>query len=48
MCDAREFFNARANPARDVLRRLLHEGDTRPVVPDPVLCAVLRGFRDSP
>jgi predicted nucleic acid-binding protein len=40
-----DFFNAAANPARDVLRRLLHEGDTRIVVPDLVLFEVLRGFR---
>lgn len=42
-----DFFNARPNPARDVLRRLLHEGDTRLVVPDLVLYEVLRGFRDE-
>jgi predicted nucleic acid-binding protein len=40
-----DFFNGRPNPARDVLRRLLHEGDTRIVVPDLVLFEVLRGFR---
>jgi predicted nucleic acid-binding protein len=40
-----DFFNAAANPSRDVLRRLLHEGDTRIVVPDLVLFEVLRGFR---
>lgn len=42
-----DFFNARPNPARDALRRLLHEGDTRVVVPDLVLFEVLRGFRDE-
>jgi predicted nucleic acid-binding protein len=40
-----DFFNAAPNPARDTLRRLLHEGDTRLVVPDLVLFEVLRGFR---
>ena len=40
-----DFFNARPSAARDVLRRLLHEGDTRIVVPDLVLFEVLRGFR---
>jgi predicted nucleic acid-binding protein len=40
-----DFFNGRPNPARDVLRRLLTEGDTRIVVPDLVLFEVLRGFR---
>ena len=42
-----DFFNARANPARDTLRKLLYEGDTRVVVPDLVLFEVLRGFRDE-
>jgi len=42
-----DFFNAHANPARDTLRRLLHEGDARVVVPDLVLFEVLRGFRDE-
>jgi predicted nucleic acid-binding protein len=42
-----DFFNARLNPARDTLRRLLYEGDTRLVVPDLVLFEVLRGFRDE-
>jgi predicted nucleic acid-binding protein len=40
-----DFFNATPNPARDTLRRLLYEGDTRIVVPDLVLFEVLRGFR---
>jgi predicted nucleic acid-binding protein len=40
-----DFFNATPGPARDVLRRLLYEGDTRLVVPDLVLFEVLRGFR---
>jgi predicted nucleic acid-binding protein len=42
-----DFFNAAANPARDTLRRLLYESDTRVVVPDLVLFEVLRGFRDE-
>ena len=42
-----DLFNAQANPARDALRRLLHEGDTRVIVPDLVLFEVLRGFRDE-
>ncbi len=42
-----DFFNARPGPARDTLRRLLQEGDTRMVVPDLVLFEVLRGFRDE-
>ncbi len=42
-----DFFNAAPNPARDTLRRLLYEGDTRVVVPDLVLFEVLRGFRDE-
>jgi len=40
-----DFFNGRPHPAREVLRRLLYEGDTRIVVPDLVLFEVLRGFR---
>jgi predicted nucleic acid-binding protein len=42
-----DYFNAQPNPAREVLRRLLREGDTRLVVPDLVLFEVLRGFRDE-
>ena len=42
-----DFFNATPNPARDTLRRLLYEGDTRVVVPDLVLFEVLRGFRQE-
>lgn len=42
-----DFFNASPNPARDTLRRLLYEGDTRLVVPDLVLFEVLRGFRSE-
>lgn len=42
-----DYFNAAPNPARDTLRRLLYEGDTRIVVPDLVLFEVLRGFRDE-
>jgi len=40
-----DFFNGQPNPARETLRRLLWEGDTRIVVPDLVLFEVLRGFR---
>ena len=40
-----DYFNDRPNPAREVLRRWLREGDTRIVVPDLVLFEVLRGFR---
>ncbi len=40
-----DYFNGQTNPARDVLRRWLREGDTRIVVPDLVLFEVLRGFR---
>lgn len=40
-----DFFNAQPNPARDELRRMLHEGSVRIVVPDLVLFEVLRGFR---
>ena len=40
-----DFFNARPNPARDELRRMLAEGSLRIVVPDLVLFEVLRGFR---
>jgi hypothetical protein len=42
-----DYFNAQPNPARDVLRRLLHDGDTRLVVPDLVLFEVMRGFRSE-
>jgi predicted nucleic acid-binding protein len=42
-----DYFNARPNPARDALRRMLHEGSVRIVVPDLVLFEVLRGFRDE-
>lgn len=40
-----DFFNAAPNPARNVLRKLLNDGDVRLVVPDLVLFEVLRGFR---
>ncbi len=40
-----DYFNDQPNPAREVLRRWLREGDTRIVVPDLVLFEVLRGFR---
>ena len=42
-----DFFNARPSVARVELRRLLHEGEARLVVPDVVLYEVLRGFRDE-
>ena len=42
-----DFFNATPNPARDTLRRLLYDGQTRVVVPDLVLFEVLRGFREE-
>ncbi len=42
-----DFFNATPNPARNTLRRLLYESDTRMVVPDLVLFEVLRGFRNE-
>jgi len=42
-----DVFNARPNPARELLRRLLHEGDTRLVVPDRVPHEVLHGCRDE-
>jgi predicted nucleic acid-binding protein len=42
-----DYFNARPNPARDALRRMLREGSVRVVVPDLVLFEVLRGFRDE-
>lgn len=41
-----DFFNGRVDAAVQALRRLLHEGDARIVVPDLVLFEVLRGFRD--
>jgi predicted nucleic acid-binding protein len=40
-----DFFNARDTAARGELRRLLHDGRIRVVVPDLVLFEVLRGFR---
>jgi predicted nucleic acid-binding protein len=42
-----DFFNARNSVARHELRRLLHDGHTRLVVPDLVLYEVLRGFREE-
>jgi predicted nucleic acid-binding protein len=42
-----DYFNANPNPARDTLRRLLHNADARIVVPDLVLFEVLRGFREE-
>jgi predicted nucleic acid-binding protein len=40
-----DFFSGNENPARTVLRALLHDGEVRVVVPDLVLFEVLRGFR---
>jgi predicted nucleic acid-binding protein len=40
-----DYFSGHASPARDTLRRLLHDGEVRVVVPDLVLFEVLRGFR---
>ena len=40
-----DFFNGTPNPARNVLRQLLADGDVRLVVPDLVMFEVLRGFR---
>ena len=42
-----DFFNGNENPARTVLRALLHDGEVRVVVPDLVLFEVLRGFRSE-
>lgn len=42
-----DFFAGRPNPARDVLRGLLRQGEVRIVVPDLVYFEVLRGFRDE-
>ena len=42
-----DFFGGRPNPARDVLRGLLTQGDVRIVVPDLVYFEVLRGFREE-
>jgi predicted nucleic acid-binding protein len=42
-----DFFRGAPNSARDVLRRLLDDGEVRIVVPDLVLFEVLRGFRDE-
>ena len=40
-----DYFSGIENPARAALRRLLHDGEVRVVVPDLVLFEVLRGFR---
>jgi predicted nucleic acid-binding protein len=40
-----DYFAGNPSPARDTLRRLLHDGEVRLVVPDLVLFEVLRGFR---
>ncbi|HSV47520.1 MAG TPA: PIN domain nuclease [Ramlibacter sp.] len=40
-----DFFNGKAGPEGDTLRRLLRDGEVRIVVPDLVLYEVLRGFR---
>lgn len=42
-----DFFNGNENPARTVLRALLHDGEVRVVVPDLVFFEVLRGFRSE-
>lgn len=42
-----DFFTGRPSPGRAELRRLLHDGDVRLVVPDLVLYEVMRGFRDE-
>ena len=40
-----DYFTGHPSPARETLRRLLHDGEVRIVVPDLVLFEVLRGFR---
>lgn len=40
-----DYFSGNESPPRDVLRRVLRDGDIRVVVPDLVLFEVLRGFR---
>jgi len=40
-----DYFSGHPSPPRDVLRRVLQDGDIRVVVPDLVLFEVLRGFR---
>jgi len=40
-----DYFTGNPSPARNTLRRLLHDGEVRVVVPDLVLFEVLRGFR---
>jgi predicted nucleic acid-binding protein len=40
-----DYFNGAPNPARNALRKLLHDGELRIVVPDLVMFEVLRGFR---
>ena len=40
-----DYFAGNASPERATLRRLLHDGEVRLVVPDLVLFEVLRGFR---
>ena len=42
-----DYFNARDTAARVELRRLLHDGHMRLIVPDLVLYEVLRGFREE-
>jgi predicted nucleic acid-binding protein len=42
-----DYFNGTPNPAREVLRKLLDDGELRLVVPDLVMFEVLRGFRDE-
>ncbi len=40
-----DYFSGNPSPARATLRRILHDGEVRVVVPDLVLFEVLRGFR---
>ncbi len=40
-----DYFTGHPSPARETLRRLLHDGEVRIVVPDLVFFEVLRGFR---
>lgn len=42
-----DFFRGAGTLERATLRRLLHEGEVRIVVPDLVLFEVLRGFREE-
>jgi predicted nucleic acid-binding protein len=42
-----DYFSGNPSPARATLRRILHDGEVRVVVPDLVLFEVLRGFRNE-